>query len=249
VDAVNNIGEIALHAACENGNEYIVKILLKYNSNVNLCDTGGLAPLHFACIYGNTDVVQILIDNDCDINKSILDPTNDIVSYENFSEIFEIYRKHNIDMILYSVYDMYDMSDSCSSLFSFLPIVLACFKGHTDIVKLLLDNNCHVIDNNGFSPALYCACRGGSVDVVDLLLRNKCNINQCQTRADTNLLIVACDKNQEAVAKMLLSYEACDVNITDCDNRNALHYACKNGQADVVELLLRRHCNVNLNDR
>jgi ankyrin repeat protein/energy-coupling factor transporter ATP-binding protein EcfA2 len=246
VDAVNNIGEIALHAACENGNEYIVKILLKYISSVNLCSTGGLAPLHFACIYGNTDVVQILIDNDCDINKSILDPTNDIVSYEKFSEIFEIYIKHNIDMILY---DMYDMYDSCSSVFPFQPIVLACLKGHTDIVKLLLDNNCHVIDNNGFSPALECACRGGSVDVVDLLLRNKCNINQCQTRTNKSLLIVACCRNQEAVAKMLLSYEACDVNITDCDNRNALHYACEKGQADVVELLLRRHCNVNLNDR
>jgi ankyrin repeat protein len=38
--------------------------------------------------------------------------------------------------------------------------------------------------------------------------------------------------------KLLLSYEACDVNIIDCDNCNALHYACKNGQADIVELLL-----------
>ena len=243
VDAVHNIGEIALHAACENGNIDIVNILLKYNSSVNLCDTGGLAPLHFACIYGNTDVVQILIDNNCDINKSILDPAIDIVSYEKFTEIVEIYIKHNIDMILY------DMYDSCSSLFPFQPIEYSCFKGHTDIVKLLLDNNCHVIDNNGFSPALHCACKGGSVDVVDLLLRNKCNINQCQTRTNKSMLIVACDENQEAVAKMLLSYEACDVNITDCDNRNALHYACGKGQADVVELLLRRHCNVNLNDR
>jgi ankyrin repeat protein len=57
----------------------------------------------------------------------------------------------------------------------------ACLKGHTDIVKLLLDNNCDVIDNNGFSPALHFACEGGSVDIVDLLLRNKCNINQCHT--------------------------------------------------------------------
>ena len=240
VDAVHNIGEIALHAACENGNIDIVNILLKYNSSVNLCDTGGLAPLHVACIYGNTDVVQILIDNNCDINKNILDPTIDIVGNEKCSEIFKIYIKHNIGMLMY---------DSCSNVFPFLPIVLACFKGHTDIVKLLLDNNCHVIDNNGFSPALYCACKGGYVDVVDLLLRNKCNINQCLTRTNKSLLIVACDRNQEAVAKMLLSYEACDVNITDCDNRNALHYACENGQADVVKLLLSYEaCDVNITD-
>ena len=273
VDAVHNIGEIALHAACINGNIDIVNILLKYNSSVNLCNTGGLAPLHFACIYGHTGVVQILIDNNCDINKSILDPANDIASHENFSEISHMCIKHNIHKIMYDMY----------SGFSLQPIQFACLKGHTDIVKLLLDNNCDVIDNNGFSSTLYYACYAGSVDVVDLLLRNKCNINQCQPRTNKSLLIVACDKNQEAVAKMLLSYEACDVNITDCDNRNALHYACENGQADVVklllsyeacdvnsidhynrnalhyacgkgqadvvELLLRRHCDVSLNDR
>jgi ankyrin repeat protein len=141
------------------------------------------------------------------------------------------------------------LSDSDLSL---QPIECACIKGHTDIVKLLLDNNCDVIDNNGFSLTLYSACKRGSVDIVDLLLRNKCNINQCRPGTNKSLLIVACDKrnrNQEAVAKMLLSYKACDVNITDCNNRNALHYACENGQADVVELLLRRHCNVNLNDK
>ena len=124
------------------------------------------------------------------------------------------------------------------------PIHYACLKGHTDIVKLLLDNNCDVIDNNGFSPALHSACEGGSVDIVDLLLRNKCNINQCQPRTNESPLIVACDRNKEAVVKLLLSYEACDVNIIDCDNCNALHYACKNGQADIVELLLKRHCNI-----
>jgi hypothetical protein len=59
----------------------------------------------------------------------------------------------------------------------------ACLKGHTDIVILLLDNNCEIIDNNGLSPALHSACKGGSVDIVDLLLRNKCNINQCQPRS------------------------------------------------------------------
>jgi ankyrin repeat protein len=242
VDAIDKIGQIALHAACENGNIDIVNILLKYNSSVNLCSTGGLAPLHFACICGHTDVVHILIDNKCDINS------NKVVFY---SAIHINY----IDIIIEMSFDyninLFNMILSDSDL-SLQPIECACIKGHTDIVKLLLDNNCDVIDNNGFSLTLYSACKRGSVDIVDLLLRNKCNINQCRPGTNKSLLIVACDKrnrNQEAVAKMLLSYKACDVNITDCNNRNALHYACENGQADVVELLLRRHCNVNLNDK
>jgi ankyrin repeat protein len=68
------------------------------------------------------------------------------------------------------------------------------------------------------------------------------NVN---TRTNESPLIVTCDRNKEVVVKLLLSYEACDVNIIDCDNCNALHYACKNGQADIVELLLKRHCNIN----
>jgi ankyrin repeat protein len=121
--------------------------------------------------------------------------------------------------------------------------VFACRNGHTDtccIVKLPLDNNCDVLDDNGFSLALHSACEGGFVDIVDLLLRNKCNINQCQPRTNQSPLFTACHRNNEAVAKLLLSYEAYDVNIIDKDNCNALHYACRNGQSD-VELLLKRH--------
>ena len=117
----------------------------------------------------------------------------------------------------------------------------AVINGHTDIVKLLLDNSCDVLDDNGFSLALHSACEGGFVDIVDLLLRNNCNINQCQPRTNQSPLITACHRNKEAVAKLLLSYEACDVNIIDEDNCNALHYACRNGQSDVVELLLKEH--------
>jgi ankyrin repeat protein len=31
------------------------------------------------------------------------------------------------------------------------PICYACLNGRKDIVKLLLDNNCDVLDNNSFS--------------------------------------------------------------------------------------------------
>jgi ankyrin repeat protein len=69
--------------------------------------------------------------------------------------------------------------------------VYACCNGRTDVVKLLLDNNCDVLDNDGFSGALHVACLEGFVDIVDLLLRNNCNINQCNTSHDTPI-VCAC---------------------------------------------------------
>ena len=127
-------------------------------------------------------------------------------------------------------------------------LVHACLNGHTDIVKLLLYNNCDVLDNDGFSHELHSACEGGFVDIVYLLLGYNCNINQCCPRTNTSPLIVACHRKREAVVKLLLSYEACDVNIIDRNNCNALHYACREGQSD-IELLLKEHCNVNLKDK
>ena len=149
--------------------------------------------------------------------------------------------KHNVDINQHC-----GLVHAC--LGHYTPIEYACRNGHTDIVKLLLDNNCDVLDNDGFSHALHCACKGGFVDIVDLLLRYNCNINQCCPRTNQSPLIVACYRNKEAVVKLLLSYKACDVNIIDCNNRNAFHYASREGQSDVVELLLKEHCNVNLKD-
>ena len=228
-------GFTPLHLACCDGHIDIVNSLLKYKSDVNLCSTNGYTPLFVACCYGHIDIVNILLKCNSDVNLSANNgytPLH-VASINGYKDIVDIFNKLNVDINLRG-----DLGEHT-------PIHYACLEGHTDSVKLLLDNNCDVIDNNDFSPAFHFACEGGSVDIVDFLLRNKCNINQCQPRTNESPLIVACDRNKEAVVKLLLSYEACDVNIIDCDNCNALHYACRNGQADIVELLLKRHCNIN----
>ena len=143
-----------------------------------------------------------MLDNNCDIHGAINGACEG-----GYKDIVEILIKHNVDINL--------LDCSLFGVSYFTPIVFACRNGHTDIVKLLLDNNCDVLDDNGFSLALHSACEGGFVDIVDLLLRNNCNINQCQPRTNQSPLITACHRNKEAVAKLLLSYEACDVNIID----------------------------------
>ena len=229
----------AIHGACEGGYKDIVEILIKHNVDIN--QRGGKlgkTPIYYACHNGHTDIVQILLDNKCDIHDAMHGACGG-----GYKDIVEILIKHNVDINFSFLPDLCLVG--CSY---YTPIVFACDNGHPDIVKLLLDNNCDVLDKDGFSNILHYACRGGFVDIVDLLLIYNCNINQCCPRTNQSPLIVACAENKEAVVKLLLSYEACDVNIIDNDNCNALHYACREGQSDVVELLLKHHCNVNLND-
>ena len=227
----------AIHGACDSGYKDIVEILIKHNVDIN--QRGGFinkTPIYYACYNGHTDIVQILLDNNCDIRGAINGACEG-----GYKDIVEILIKHNVDI------------NQCNSNLLgcsyYTPIYFACHNGFTDIVKLLLDNNCDVLDNNGFSPGLYSASVKGCVDIVDLFLRNNCNINQCEPESNQSPLITACYRNKVALVKLLLSFEACDVNIIDNNNRNALHYACREGQSDVVELLLKHHCNVNLNDK
>jgi hypothetical protein len=46
------------------------------------------------------------------------------------------------------------------------PIYYACLNGHTNIVQILLDNNCDIHD------AINGACEGGYTDIVEILMKH-----------------------------------------------------------------------------
>lgn len=62
---------------------------------------------------------------------------------------------------------------------------------------------------------------------------------------EESLLLLACLKGQDAVAKVLLNL-GFDKNYQDGFQRTPLHVACLNGHIDVVKLLLEKKCDVNL---
>ena len=59
----------------------------------------------------------------------------------------------------------------------YTPLMIASYKGNTDMVKLLLEYNASVdITNNYNYTALIYACIYGNLDVVKILLKHKANI-------------------------------------------------------------------------
>lgn len=59
----------------------------------------------------------------------------------------------------------------------YTPLMIASYKGNTDIVKLLLEYNASVdITNNYNYSALIYVCIYGNLDVVKILLKHKANI-------------------------------------------------------------------------
>jgi len=58
----------ALCYCCIAGTSFVVKKLLDYGANANVCDERGYAPLHYACIDGHVSNVRLLLDHGADVN-------------------------------------------------------------------------------------------------------------------------------------------------------------------------------------
>ncbi len=80
-----------------------------------------------------------------------------------------------------------------------IPLSSACYYGHYDIVKLLLEKGATININSG--EPLSNACRGEYYDIVKLLLEKGAIIN-----SDRQPLQFACRNGQYEIVNLLLSY-------------------------------------------
>ncbi|CAG8978623.1 hypothetical protein HYALB_00013223 [Hymenoscyphus albidus] len=143
----------------------------------------------------------------------------------------------------------------------FLPLLEAAHKGHTELVKILLqtgkfDINCS--DDFGRTPFLL-AVSMGHMEVVKMLIEiEECDINRRDIEFNTPLseaiskgcleivkLLIATGRHA-AVVKLLLDTDKCFVNIKDPTGDTPLSLAARSNQVDVVRLLLQiPGCDIN----
>jgi serine/threonine-protein phosphatase 6 regulatory ankyrin repeat subunit B len=87
------------------------------------------------------------------------------------------------------------------------PIYYACLKGHTDIVQILLDNNCDIQGG-----AIHGACEGGYKDIVEILIKHNVDINQCGGIWNETPMYHACLNGHIDVILILLDNN-CDMEL------------------------------------
>ncbi|RXW15115.1 hypothetical protein EST38_g10739 [Candolleomyces aberdarensis] len=133
------------------------------------------------------------------------------------------------------------------------PLVRAAFRGHHEIVQMLLQPT-HGADTNVTEEGctvLEAASYSGSTPLVETLL--------ARDDIDVNLgrhppLIVAVCKGHTAIVKILLAHRHTNVNIRDSSGYfqryepTALFLACRRGPPEVVEALLH-HPDIKISDR
>ena len=133
--------------------------------------------------------------------------------------------------------------------FGLTPLVMACRRGHTEVVTKLLAANASVdqADSEGETP-LYAACHAGHLSVVERLLAANAPVEQAETKKGRTPLFAACRAGCTFVVGKLLAANA-SVDQADAKGRTPLNAACRAGHTAVVMALLAANATVDQGDR
>lgn len=118
---------------------------------------------------------------------------------------------------------------------TFTPLILACYRGNTQVAKFLIENVKDVNYMSSEGTALAALAINYNKDLVIALLKNKANPNLKDSNGATPLFWAVKRANAELI-KILLENGA-DKNIHDNFGFSAFEYALKTNNTDIINLL------------
>ena len=127
-------------------------------------------------------------------------------------------------------------------------LMLACERGHEDIVHSLLSAgaNVNIQDNKGWT-ALMRASKHNHISIIHMLLQANANPHLKKSNGSNALMIASFYGNYEVVE--LLTSKGVDYKYQREDGWNAFLLACENGHTQIVELLLKEQVDPNAQEK
>ena len=126
-------------------------------------------------------------------------------------------------------------------------LMLACERGHEDIVHSLLSAgaNVNIQDNKGWT-ALMIASEHNHISIIHMLLQANANPHLKKLNGSNALMIASFHGNYEIVE--LFISKGVDPNVQRKDEMNAFLLACQKGHTQIVELLLKEQVDPNVQE-
>ena len=253
VEASTN--EIAYCIACENthGDENgwrktIEYLLTHTNCNPNYCQDGdGNTVLHLASRNGRLNIMQLIID----FSKASIDLN--LANRSNQTPLHLAYANGHIYIAKYLLSHADCNPNITLDEYKNTPLHVASQNGDLQIVKFIFETSIVRVNPDETNilgqTALHFACTGSHKVIVEYLLsRAKCN--PCLRDGDGNTpLHIATHNGDMECVKLIFETSTITVNsdVSNVDDKTALHIACTDGHTDIVEwLLAHTKCNPNV---
>ncbi|KAK1785501.1 hypothetical protein P4O66_018863 [Electrophorus voltai] len=128
------------------------------------------------------------------------------------------------------------------------PLLLAAKRGHTAVVRVLLENSARVdvFDEEG-KAALHLAAEQGHDDVADVLLSHKAFVN-AKTKLGLTPLHLSAQAGSAHLVRLLVEAHQASVDALSLTKQTPLHLAAISGQLDVCSSLLNLSADVTATD-
>jgi len=156
------------------------------------------------------------------------------LGFSQTKSVFDIARNGTLDEMKALVSQNPDIINSKNER-GFTPLILACYRGNTEVAKYLIDN---VKDLNYVSPegtALSSLCINYNKELVEKMLSKNADPNIQDSFGNTPLLWAVKRGNLELV-KILLQNKA-DRTLKDSLGISAFEYAVKSNNNEMINLL------------
>ncbi|KAK6524023.1 hypothetical protein TWF694_005691 [Orbilia ellipsospora] len=222
----------ALHAACENGHEDVVRTLLRRGASVNVSDQDGKTPLHLAAADGGEGIVRMLLQSGADINA--VDDEGDQPLH-----LAAEYGSANVIPLFLRARVKIDSPGAGKRS----PLMRAVSSGHKAAVRCLLDEAANVNhrDERGWT-ALHCAVRNGDETMTRILLEEGAGIHD-RTNDEQNAICLAVQHDMKSLVRFLVENGAA-INGYGGNGMAPLHFAAM-GKQRMVSVLLELGAMVN----
>jgi len=256
--------------ACTLGNTEVVEELLKQNADVEHRTKDGCTALMFACLAGHVKVAEKLLDSKAEINvesDSNKDSPLTFACWKGHSEVVDLLLNRNANIehrtkegfspLMFAALGGHTVVATKllkknaqvnvpSGSNNDIPLTSACWKGHHDVVELLLSHSSNIEHRtkDGCTP-LMLAAREGHFPVARLLLEHGAQVNEPSGSENNIPLTLACWKGHTKVVELLL-HRGSDIEHRNKAGCTPLMLAAREGHYDTTKLLLETNAHVNV---
>ena len=238
VDKKDSCKRTTLHYASRGGDSRVVEALLSKGAEIDVEDGDGRSPLMLAAESGRIDILLYLIDCGADVHKK---------DGHERTALHYASKRGDLKVVeaLLSKGAGIDVEDGDGRS----PLMLAAAKRDIDILLYLIDCGADVDKKDGHKrTALHYASERGDLKVVKALLSKGAKIDVEDKHHCTPLMLAAGRGHIDILLYLIGHGARVDVYKKDGRKRTALHYASERGDLKVVEALLTKGAEIDVED-